>query len=171
MKKLKILILAISLILYCTGCTAKSAGSLYIDAFYQGKGEWSFSRFPLLKPYQMINAHDDAGWFLEKEYEENGYTYHDSLIFNVDNIAIVENLIFIHSTSETAAEDNNYNNESTYFWYVITPDQGVVEQFEEQTEFVSFILDKGLQSIHWNSPDSLYEEFWQTDCLAWIPNC
>jgi hypothetical protein len=153
-------ILVLPLFLLCTGCTAKSAGSLDVDAFYQEKGEWSFSRFPLLKPYQMINAHDEAEWFLEREYEESGEIYHDSLIFNVDNIAVIEDWIIVHSTSDIAATDNDYNNVPTYYWYVLSPDQGIIAQFEDQTSFLNFVIGNGLQSMHWNSPDSLFEEFW-----------
>jgi hypothetical protein len=54
---------------------------------------------------------------------------------------------------------------------VIIPEKEIAEGFHTEDEFRQYIQTLGIQNPNWQTPDEAYEQFTQTGCLEWIPDC
>jgi hypothetical protein len=57
------------------------------------------------------------------------------------------------------------------YWFVIVPDKKIETGFEMEAEFLSYIQTYGIEQPQWIEPESTYEQFAETGCLEWIPDC
>ena len=58
-----------------------------------------------------------------------------------------------------------------YHWFIIIPDLNIEEGFDDQSKFQNYLLKHSIDEPLWLIPKEVYENFIQTGCLDWIPNC
>ncbi len=140
------------------------------DPFYRSGSEWDHLRFPLIKPYYATYAADGHGWNVNLE---GGSLKLDSqYIFTIEHIqriAVAEGVLMIYSSIQNSFDGNL--EEKPPYWYVIIPEQNIEIGFDEESKFLTYIQQRGIQEPTWREPSAILHEYDQTQCLAWIPNC
>jgi hypothetical protein len=89
---------------------------------------------------------------------------------NIYDIAILEDVIFCHSKGSTIVDGKEVNEA----WYIISPKKDVFEKgFINKNSFLEYLkkLNIDIHKLDWKTPNDLYNQFNETGCLPWIPNC
>jgi hypothetical protein len=133
-------------------------------------GTWDSSRFPLIKPYDAVYVNDRDGWminlpFIPGEPDLYGSASRVQKIFVIDGV-ILAYTPYKPSFSSRIPEITEY-----YYWFVMIPDKEIHRGFSAEADFLAFIKDLGIDSISWKNPDDLFQRFYNTGCLEWIPGC
>jgi len=170
MKRFKSIIFLIALLL-CIFFSWKEYNKLIRDPFYSDSG-WDVRRFPLLKPYEMINNdHGILGWsvtlYVDPSEKE---IYYYINIHDITKFAIENNIIMVYTQyPEQVDEDVG---EKILSWFVIIPDQKIETGFDTEIDFLEYIQAYGMEDQPvWLEPNKVYEQFDQTGYLIWIPSC
>jgi hypothetical protein len=164
-----------------TCCTRRMQHS---DPFYN-LNDNDFSRLPLIKPIKAIQNGSFSPWYLglgnpiwiEISNGNNVY-YVYSIVKELEKISVKSGVVMAYSSyvdKETGAytdkETDAYIQDNYYHWFVIVPDKEIAKGFHTEDEFNEYIQTLGIQNPDWQMPDEAYEQFKQTGCLEWIPDC
>lgn len=150
-----------------------------VDPFYR-HGDDAFDvdlNFPLIKPYYakaFPEGFPHQGkiyryiWEIDLHGGENSqFKPWDSICCNI-KIAIQNNLIFVYASDPQASETSSNQGIG---WYILNPVTLEELGFSDQTEFNTYLKDNHLEEPEWQEPDDLHDEFNQTGCLDWFPDC
>jgi hypothetical protein len=144
----------------------------HADSFYNDTGGWDAARFPLLKPYELIYLDDEDGWMLTlrtNPASDNDPYYYYTTLHLIDKLEVVNGLIMVHTPH--AEEVDESMGQKVLYWFVLIPDQNKEIGFENEKEFLSYIQMLGIQKLNWEKPSDAYQQFFETGCLNWIPDC
>ncbi len=162
----KIIFLSI-LIMFFSCCGDKNKHIFKTNAekdFYTDYGGMDYSRFPLIFPYEVMNAD-----FVEKKWIINlkiGYEFYNS-IYKVKDIAVSNNIIFAHSTTINPVIEGR----APLQWFVIIPSKKIEIGFSTEMELLDYVKIFGISKISWKDVNDVSEEFKSSECLPWIPGC
>lgn len=161
-----ILLLSIS---FLTSC---SPPARYADPFYNvNYDDDPLHHLPLIKPIMADGKGTtwrvfEGPWVdIPNSDEEYPYSIEDLEIFAVKNGVIMAYTSYVDIDAPAYIQDNYYH------WFVIIPDKKIEEGFHTKKEFNEYIQTLGIRKPEWQKPNDVYEEFTQTGCLDWIPDC
>ena len=140
------------------------------DPFYSNYSDWDIIRFPLIKPYQAEKMDDEHGWSINLPVSpyENGIPYYLD-IAHAEKVDVENNVIMVY-TSYYNENALNFGGKVLY-WFVMLPDEKRETGFDNESDFLSFIQEYGIAKPNWLDMDSAFQQFYETGCLEWIPDC
>jgi len=167
-----ILFLSIS---YVTSCAPPAR---YADPFYNvNYDDLPLRHLPLIKPIRATRRGSSSSWRVllpdgpwVRVPSRQDIFYYDYAIEELEKFA-VENGIIMAYSAYVDKEADAYIQDNYYHWFVLIPDKEIAEGFHTEDEFREYIQTLGIQDPGWQTPDKAYEQFTQTGCLDWIPNC
>src|SRR6266542_3583743 len=179
MKKELIYILIILLVIGLSGC---SNVVQHTDPFYNDDGgdDFPYTQFPLIKPYYVYTMDVGSPWIIEllgtngglhvtapKNEEGAVYSYD---VWDVRKIDVQEGIImayspYVNDEVPQSIQDNYYH------WFVIVPDEQNTMGFHDENAFQAYIQKLGIQNPDWQTPKDAINQFENTGCLPWIPDC
>jgi len=140
------------------------------DEFYVGARYESgtASRLPLLDPYFALLPDDSKNkeWRLTLEQDHDSQEdplYNYVRIIKIKQLSIEKGVLMINSTF--------FSKNMSLAWFVLIPSQKIETGFESEEEFRQYIAGYGIQDPRWMTPQAAYEQFKETSCLYWIPDC
>jgi len=172
-----ILLLSISYVTNCSPLVQSTAPPVqHADSFYNiNDNEYPVIHLPLIKPIRASRQDGRTPWGVFLPYglwvsvpsSQEEYAYN---IEELEKFAIKNGVIMAYS-AYVDTEVNAYVLENYYHWFVLIPDQEIAEGFHTEDEFNQYIQKLGIQDPNWQTPHEAYEQFKQTGCLEWIPDC
>jgi hypothetical protein len=137
-----------------------------IDIFYVESTKDEYSRFPLIKPYEVVSLDDGETWSVEliakperiSEINNPGH---------IKEVCVSSKIILLHSIGETIVQGQ----EVQEAWYAILSEQSIVKGFTNISAFNTFLNEQQLQNIEWTASETLFTQFDNTFCLPWIEGC
>ncbi len=176
MKKKALFILAGIIILIWICQCLLSEGYRYQsheDEFYNDIGAYPSSRLPLIKPYELYSKEGEP-WSLDlftglwSPPPDDTFLY--SSVRDVRKISVENGLIMVYSPH--VHEQVEQNTRKYFFhWFVVIPDKEIEIGFNNEDEFLKYIQQFGIQELDWREPNDIYDEYVETECLDWIPDC
>jgi hypothetical protein len=140
-------------------------------SFYQQGSDLDYLRFPVLDPYYAIKIDDEYGWEIPLHIKQAKRNFWDYLaILNVKKVAVDEDTILVFSEYSDPIEIIPGKQKKELHWFLLIPNQEELG-FETEDEFINSLQQYGIDTPEWYEPNSLLEEFGQTGCLVWFPNC
>jgi hypothetical protein len=85
---------------------------------------------------------------------------------NIEQVAIEYGVILVY-----APESMPSSTGPDWDWFVIMPETNVEIGFEEEDEFLQYLQGYDIKAPAWIEVDDAFNEFVETGCLNWIPNC
>jgi len=176
MKKIAYYVLMILAAIYLSGCVSRVH---HDDEFYNNDGDYPYIQFPLIKPYYVYRMNSESPWILNLKghlwIDIGNYAYNYD-IEDVRKLAVKDRVIMAYSPYvDEKPFDNEQVNQSIrehyYHWFAVIPDKNVEVGFESESEFLSYIQKLGIQQPDWREPVDIFNDFEQTGCLSWIPDC
>lgn len=141
------------------------------DPFYKDVGKSDSLRFPLIMPYYVTYLDKEYSWqmpLLADPPSESTYYYfnlHDIRKLSVENGVIIVYTPYIeHNIDQSLGQ-------KIFHWFVIVPGSNIEAGFEDEDTFLDYIKQFDIYQPIWLNPDEVYEQFFQTGCLDWIPGC
>jgi hypothetical protein len=139
------------------------------DPFYSSVGDWDSTRFPLIKPYEVISL--DAGiWGMKLhvlQSPEGIYWYLG--IGDLQKIAVMNDVILVYTQDKPYVDKEA--GQKVLYWFVIIPDEKIETGFDNEDDFLKYIQEYGINEPVWEDPNTLFQRFQETGCLEWIPGC
>lgn len=173
------LILFISLS-YLTSCKppAQPTNSpiQHVDPFYNvNRDDYPLLHLPLINPVEAKRLDGRTPWRVFIHYglgvsipnSQQVYLYN---IEELEKLAVQTGVIMAYS-AYVDKEAEPYIQENYFHWFVIIPEKEISEGFQTEDAFLEYIQSLGDLDIDWQTPDDAYEQFKQTGCLEWIPDC
>ena len=171
MKKLTWHITTILVAAVLLGCSSRYQS--HEDEFYNDMGAYPSSRIPLIKPYELYSKEGEP-WSLELFVGLWSPPPDDTLLYNnllnVEKISIKNDVIMAYSPYV----DENISpsmKKYVYHWFAIVPDKDIAEGFFSEDAFLKYIQQFGVPEPDWREPSDVYDEYVETECLDWIPDC
>jgi hypothetical protein len=176
MTKLTCCISIILAALYLSSCNSRVQ---HPDEFYNDDGDFPLLRFPLIKPYYVDRFNSVNPWILRLQ----GYLWvnigSDAYKYDVTDarkLSVESRIIMAYSpyVDEHPFDDPQVDQsirEHYYHWFAAIPDKNIEVGFENESAFLEYIHSLGIQQPDWQTPDDVFNEFEQTGCLDWIPDC
>jgi hypothetical protein len=169
MTKLTCCISIILATFYLSSCNSRVQ---HEDAFYNNLGDYPYLQFPLIKPYNVHRINSESPWrmILHTLWAPPP---NDTYIWNVEDVRklSVKNGVIMAYSPYVDEQANQSIRENYYHWFVIVPDRNIEAGFENEDTFLEYIRKLGIQQPDWREPDGIFNEFAQTGCLDWIPDC
>src|SRR5688572_2069833 len=149
----------------------------HTDPFYNiNDDDYPLIHLPMIKPIKAKRLDDGSslwrvflpyGMFVSipNSQEEYAYDIEELEKFAVSNGVIMAYSSYVDKQADAYIQDNYYH------WFVLIPDKKIAEGFHTEDEFNRYIQTLGIQDHEWQAPDEAYEQFTQTGCLDWIPDC
>ena len=148
----------------------------HADPFYNfNDDDYPLIHLPLIKPIEAKRQDGRTPWRVFLPYgmfvsipnnqEEYAYDIEELEKFAVSNGVIMAYSAYVDKQADAYIQDNYYH------WFVLIPDKEIAEGFHTEDEFREYIQTLGIQDPDWQTPDEAYEQFTQTGCLDWIPDC
>jgi len=139
------------------------------DAFYVGARypSGTDARLPLLDPYVALLP-DDSGtkvWYfrLEQDHVSPKDPLRKYLSILIKQLAIEKGVLMVNT--------DHFSRNELFAWFVLIPSQKIETGFEREEEFRQYIAGYGIQDPRWMTPQAAYQQFKETSCLYWIPDC
>lgn len=143
------------------------------DEFYNDMGAYPSARLPLIKPYELYSKEGEP-WSLNLFTGLWSPPPDDTLLYNnvlnVEKISLKNSVIMAYSPyidGDISPSMKKY----VYHWFVIVPDKDIAEGFYNENAFLKYIQQFGIQEPDWREPSDVYDEYVETECLDWIPDC
>ena len=134
-------------------------------------GAYPSSRIPLIKPYDLYS----------KEGEPWGLNLHENLrlpdsaiwYFDVPDIRklAVENGVIMAYSPHVHFQVEEAMKQYYFHWFVVIPDKNIEVGFNNEKVFLEYIEQHHIQKPNWRTPDDIFDEYIETECLEWIPDC
>jgi len=144
------------------------------DKFYNDPGEFTYSRFPLVKPYEVDRMDGESPWvmmlFVGLWAPPPNDTYLYGNVKDVRKLSFKNGVILAYSPYIDQQADESIK-EHYFHWFVVVPDKSIEVGFENESAFLEYIQQYGIQQPDWVQPNEIYKEFVRTGCLVWIPDC
>jgi hypothetical protein len=156
---------------FLLGCSSRIQ---HADSFYNGAGEFTYARFPLIKPYDVYRMDGDSPWEISgvtglwAPSPNDWYDYWN--LHDVQKLSVKNEVIMVYTPYVDVQADQSIK-EKYFHWFVIIPEKNVAAGFENEGAFLDYIQQFGIQQPDWREPDEIYKEFERTGCLNWIPDC
>ena len=152
------------------------------DPFYNyNDADFPRDHLPLITPVEATRERPSSPWGLKllnaiyidlpKSHEEDVlevYTYYrieELEIFAVKNGVIMAYSAYVNEDADAYIQDNFFH------WFVMVPADETTKGFHTEDEFLEYIQTLGVEDPDWQTPDEAFDMFWETGCLAWIPDC
>ena len=158
------------LVLTMTGCFTSI--KKHEDPFYNGAGTYDSGRLPLLNPYYLVYIDEQHGWQMpiEGNFPEDQYYYNLGDLLEVTKVAVENGVIMVYTPYIRGVDVSIGQKES--HWFVMIPSNENFEMgFGSETEFLNYVQELGISEPEWVDPSAAYEEFGNSGCLNWIPDC
>jgi hypothetical protein len=97
-------------------------------------------------------------------------TYYYSNLHDIRKLAVEKGIIMLYTPYVERNIDTSIG-QKIYHWFVIMPTSNIEEGFENESAFLDYIQQFEIQEPNWLDPSKTYEQFFQTGCLDWIPDC
>jgi len=139
------------------------------DEFYVGARHASgtASRLPLLDPYAAIlsDTADSDGWrfSLKQAHDNKEDPLNNYFHILIKQLAVEKGVLMVNSDYFTKIK--------SLAWFVLIPSQKIETGFKSEEEFRQYIAGYGIQNPRWITPQAAYQQFRETSCLYWIPDC
>jgi hypothetical protein len=167
---------------YLTSCASPAQPTnppvQHADPFYNiNDDDYPLLHLPLIKPVEAKRQDGRTPWRVFLPYgifvsvptrQDNffyAYNIEELEKFAVSNGVIMAYSAYVDKQADAYIQDNYYH------WFVLIPDKEIAEGFHTEDEFREYIQTLGIQDPDWQTPDEAYEQFTQTGCLDWIPDC
>ena len=132
------------------------------DDFYTTSRAFDFIRFPLIKPYQVMNIpHQNEQWDITM-VPQNGME--DIRAGNVVKLSVVDSVIFAVCGDSTIYKDHWVK----AAWFIIIPRQKKEESFLSEVDFNRYIKANKLPIPQWIEPARVWNEFDTSNKLPWL---
>lgn len=182
MKKTVLYLILIVSLSYLTSCAPPAQPTdqpvQHTDPFYNiNHDDYPLLHLPMIKPIEAKRQDGRSPW---RVLLPNGpsvripnrqdvfiYAY---AIEELEKFAVSNGVIMAYSAYVDQKADPYIQN-SYFHWFVIIPEKQIAEGFHTEGEFRQYIQTLGIQDPEWQIPDEAYEQFKQTGCLEWIPDC
>lgn len=172
-----VLFLSLSCLTSCAPPAQPTASSVqHTDPFYDfNDDDYPLLHLPMIKPIKATRQDGRSPWRVFSIYgpwvdipnsqESYPYSIEELEKFAVQNGVIMAYSSYVDTGADAYVQDNYYH------WFVIIPEKEIAEGFHTEDEFRQYIQTLGIQDPDWQTPDDAYEQFTQTGCLEWIPDC
>ena len=143
------------------------------DEFYNDMGAYPSARLPLIKPYELYSKEGEP-WSLNlftglwSPPPDDTFLY--SSVRDVRKISVENGLIMVYSPHVNEQVEQS-TRKYFFHWFVVIPDKGIEIGFNNEDEFLKYIQQSGIQEPDWREPNDIYDEYVETECLDWIPDC
>jgi len=130
-------------------------------------------RIPLIKPVEAtyINSWDlDSPFAFKYAPDVGNVKYYSIGMRELEKIDVQNGVIMAYSSYVNKNADA-HSQENSFHWLVIILDQEIAKSFHTEDEFLQYIQTLGISTPDWQTPDKAYEQFKETGCLEWIPDC
>ena len=155
MKKVIILLL-ISAFLF--SCNQRRKNQRPMDDFYINKGDFSLSRFPLIKPYEIATVVTSNEWIIHSvDYNETLGT-----VPGTKQINVVDSVIFAHSKNTIL--DGQPTSEA---WFIIIPKHHILRGFKNHSEYLDYIKSIKSKEPKMYDVGEVFSYFDSKDTLDW----
>jgi hypothetical protein len=150
----------------------------HADPFYNiNDNEYPLLHLPLIKPIEAKREDGRSPWrvflpyglFVSVPTRQDNFDYAYA-IEQLEKFAVKNGVIMAYSAYVDEQADA-YIQDNYYHWFVLIPDKKIAEGFHTEGGFLQYIQTLGIQDPNWQTPDEAYEQFAQTGCLEWIPDC
>jgi len=181
MKKTAFYLMILFSLSYVVSCVSSAQHTdspvQHADPFYNiNHNDYPLQHLPLIKPIEADHQDDGSSqwrvfsiygpWVdIPNTHESYPYSIEELEKFAVKNGAIMAYSAYVDTTADAYIQDNYYH------WFVLIPDKEIAKGFHTEDEFREYIQTLGIQDPDWQTPDEAYEQFKQTGCLEWIPDC
>ncbi|MDQ3004854.1 MAG: hypothetical protein M3R47_05655 [Chloroflexota bacterium] len=179
-KKTAVYLMILFSLSYVTSCAPPAQPTAppvqHTDPFYNfNDDDYPLLNLPLIKPFEAKRLDGSSPWSVFSIYgpyvsvpnSQEEYIYG---IQELEKFAVQNGVIMAYS-SYVNKEAVAYIQENYYHWFVIIPEKEIAEGFHTEDEFNQYIQTLDIQDPDWQTPDKAYEQFEQTGCLEWIPDC
>jgi len=131
--------------------------------FYTDCCGFDYIRFPLIYPYEVMNAEVGSDkWIINLNFHMD---YNS--IFMVKKICVIDSVILVNSTYPIPVEKG----EKPLHWFVIIPSDSLEIGFNSEVELDNYIKQYNITKYKWKNVEDTYKEFKDTECLPWIFGC
>jgi len=150
----------------------------HTDPFYNiNYDDFPLIHLPLIKPIRADRVKGESPWrvlppngpWVSVPNRQDNFFYLYA-IEKLEKFAVQNGVIMAYS-AYVDKEADAYIQDNYYHWFVLIPDKEIAEGFHTEDEFNQYIQTLGIQEPDWQTPDEAYEQFTQTGCLDWIPDC
>jgi hypothetical protein len=140
------------------------------DPFYSSVGDWDSSRFPLIKPYEVVNLEMGNGWGIGLNVSPSVKGIYWYLGINdVQKIAVANDVILVYTQYKPDVDEEA--GQKVLYWFVIIPDKKIETGFDNENDFLKYVQEYGINKPAWQTPHAIFQRFQETGCLEWIPGC
>lgn len=179
MKKTLFHLMVFLIIVFFTSCTPLVH---HADPFYDLNGsDYPRGHIPLINPVQATRDIRSSSWNLEllnslhidlpkSQEEEVRKVYIYSRVEELEKFSVKDGVILAYSPHTNQMADA-YIQDNFYHWFVMVPSDDITEGFHTEDEFTQYIETMGIQDPDWQTPDDAYDQFLDTGCLDWFPDC
>ncbi|MEO5886392.1 MAG: hypothetical protein ABIQ77_01910 [Anaerolineales bacterium] len=148
----------------------------HADPFYNiNHDDYPLIHLPLIKPIEADREDGRTPWsvFLPYGMFVSVPNSQEEYMYGIQELEkfVVQNGVIMAYSSYVNKEAVAYIQENYYHWFVLIPDKKIAEGFHTEDAFNRYIQTLGIQDPDWQTPDKAYEQFEQTGCLEWIPDC
>lgn len=132
----------------------------HADPFYTDKREYDMSRYPLIKPYEMITAIPSNDWMIQPESTDTS-----EFIGNVTgtkNVNVVDSVIFAYSKNTIIEGQIAYEG-----WFVVIPKHGILREFKLKKDYLKYLDSIKVKSPKMYDVEEVFHYFDKNDTLDW----
>lgn len=132
--------------------------------FYTDCAGMDYVRFPLIYPYEVMNADfNNEKWIINLQKGIGRYTS----VYKLARVTVVNDLIM----AQTEDSSDDIVDEAPLRLFVIIPSKQMEVGFSTEKEFNEYVNKCGIYKIRWWNVRDAFKKFEETDCLPWIPGC
>jgi hypothetical protein len=164
-------ILIVSIVISLSSCDSRY--QTHDDEFYNDTGEFPSARIPLIKPCYLYSREGNP-WTLWLSTEVKTSSSNDDVYYvyrhvtDVRKLSVQDGVIMAYSPyGEEQADDGMKD----IHWFVVIPNKDIAMGFENENDFSEYIQQRSIQQPDWRKPDDIFNEYVETQCLDWIPDC
>lgn len=143
------------------------------DEFYNDMGAYPSSRIPLIKPYELYSKEGEPweldlhpGLWSPPPADNIGY----GNVPDVKKLSIENDIIMAYSPYVDEQVEESLK-EYYFHWFVVVPDKKIEMGFNNEEAFLEYIEQFHIQKPNWRTSDDIFDEYIETECLDWIPDC
>ncbi len=150
----------------------------HANSFYNYNGDdYPVEYLPIIEPVYATRERSSKPWSLEllnNIWGDNSKDRHQYFLYTgvpeFEKFAVQNGVIMIYSAYVDPHADA-YVQDNSYHWFVMVVDKYITQGFQTEEEFCTYIQTLGIVDPDWQTPDDAFDQFLDSGCLAWYPDC
>lgn len=170
------------MLLFLCLLTSCSSRVQHTNPFYNyNDNDFPRDHLPIIDPVEATRKSPSSSWSMKllnglyiempkSQEQEVVKVYIYSRVAELEKFSVKDGVIMAYSDYVNQQADA-YIQTNFYHWFVMIPDKNITEGFHTENAFNQYIESKGIQDPVWQTPDEAFDQFLNTGCLDWFPDC